>query len=129
MSLERNTKQKTVVFDIVNKLDHPSAEQVYKLAFAKCPSISKATVYRILNGLVEQGRLRRFSFPDNADRYDITTKMHGHLICVDCGRVDDAVLKNGEEVECVDSKYKILSQTLVFTGVCPKCLAERNLQK
>lgn len=128
MSAERNTKQKTVVLDAVNKLEHPSAEQVYQLAFAKCPSISKATVYRILNGLVEQGKLRRFSFPDNADRYDITTKMHGHLICVDCGRVDDAMLKGGEEVECVDTAYKILSQTLVFTGVCPKCLSERKIQ-
>lgn len=128
MSTERNTKQKMVVLDAVNKLDHPSAEQVYKLAFAKCPSISKATVYRILNGLVEQGRLRRFSFPDNADRYDITTKMHGHLICVDCGRVDDAMLKEGQEVECVGTKYKILSQTLVFTGVCPECLSERKMQ-
>lgn len=129
MSSERNTKQKKVVLDAVNKLDHPSAEQVYKLAFAQCPSISKATVYRILNGLTQQGKLRRFSFPDNADRYDITTKMHGHLICVSCGRVEDACLKNEAMLDCVDTQYEILSQTLVFAGVCPECKTERNIQK
>ena len=68
---KRTTIQKKLVLDAVLRLaDHPTAEQVYAEVVKEHPTVSKATVYRNLNGLVEAGRVRRVSVPGQADRFD-----------------------------------------------------------
>lgn len=86
---KRNTVQKQLVLQAVRELQcHPTADEVYQHVAARHPSISKATVYRNLNSLAEDGLLRRVAMPDAADRFDFTVGPHYHIKCA-CWRPGD----------------------------------------
>ena len=50
--MERQTKQKTMIYDTLTKLDHPTATEVYNDLHVREPSVSRATVFRVLGGFV-----------------------------------------------------------------------------
>ena len=59
---KRNTIQRQLVISAVRSLsNHPTAEEVYNRIVLDYPDISKGTVYRNLNSLVDSGLLRRVS--------------------------------------------------------------------
>ena len=69
--MKRNTVQCTLVLNAVNELkNHPTADEVYNLIAKEHPSVSRATVYRNLNKLTEEGQLSRRVIPGGADRFD-----------------------------------------------------------
>ena len=56
--MKRNTIQRQLVIAAVRFLaDHPTADEVYERITMEYPDISKVTVYRNLNSLVESGLL------------------------------------------------------------------------
>ena len=60
---KRNTIQRQLVIAAVRFLaNHPTAEEVYDRITMEYPDISKGTVYRNLNSLVESGLLSRCPF-------------------------------------------------------------------
>lgn len=92
----RNTIQKQLVLEAVAQLhNHPTAEQVYAQVVKEHPTISKATVYRNLASLSEDGRLRHLPMPAGADRFDHRLDEHAHIECMACGRLDDVEFSAG----------------------------------
>ena len=60
--MKRNTIQRQLVIAAVRFLaDHPTADEVYERITMEYPDISKGTVYRNLNSLVESGLLNKVS--------------------------------------------------------------------
>ena len=83
---KRNTIQRQLVIAAVRFLaDHPTAEEVYDRITMEYPDISKGTVYRNLNSLVESGLLGKVSVPSGADRFDHILTRHYHIKCTHCG--------------------------------------------
>ena len=63
-----------------------SAEEIV----AGLPGLGPATVYRTLRLLVEAGILCKTALPDGSPRYSLDgAHHHHHLVCVDCGRIDE----------------------------------------
>ena len=60
---------------------HPSPDEVYKEVHNLHPSISRATVYRVLNKLADKGELLKVHMPNTADRFDFRTDNHIHMFC------------------------------------------------
>ena len=57
---ERRTVQKDMIYTALQELhNHPTAEQVCAHVRRRCPTISRATVYRVLNGMAEKGSVLR----------------------------------------------------------------------
>lgn len=132
---KRNTIQKQLVIAAVRKLcNHPTAEEVYAKIIKEYPDISKGTVYRNLNALVESGLLNKISVPNAADRFDHILTKHYHIQCVQCKcflNVDDL-----EYFQDLDDKiaqltgFKMESHDIVFAGLCPECqIKEVEAQK
>lgn len=121
---ERNTIQKNMVYDALRELgNHPTAEMVYDRVKEKSAAISRATVYRVLNGLAKQGKILRLS-GEGADHYDHRVELHHHVQCVICGRVDDVAIRELGDVTALvtdDAGYQISGGALWFRGVCRDC--------
>ena len=122
----RNTMQRSIIEDELRRLaNHPTADEVYEAVHAEHPSIGKATVYRTLNLLSDEGEIGRVRINNGADRFDHQAFAHYHVRCVACGRVDDVMIELlGEgvnEAAAEASGYQILGHTLQFDGVCPAC--------
>lgn len=124
--MKRNTHQKQSVLNVLESLrgQHPTAETVYDQVSEIIPSISRATVYRILNQYAEQGTIAQLHIKESADRYDDLMDPHYHLLCTSCKRVLDLAAPNYEKIPLPQddaSGCKITGVELTFLGICPEC--------
>lgn len=126
---QRNTIQKQLVLDKVRATKtHPTAEEIYHLLEADHPTISRATVYRNLGQLAENGEIQRVSHLNAADRFDFNTTPHYHFRCLTCDRVHDVDLAydSGLLAELpTGTGFFYTGYELVFTGLCPECSQQR----
>lgn len=125
MIIKRNTIQKTLVLDAVNKLkNHATADEVYDEIVKTHSTISRGTVYRNLNQLVESGDIRKVEVSNAADRFDHKTFEHYHTRCTVCGTVLDVemeYIKDLEKAIKIPNGFEFTSHDIMFKGVCSKC--------
>lgn len=124
----RNTVQQKAVASKLAKLhgSHPTADEVYSAVSAEYPTVSKATVYRVLNRMAEEGTALKVNVSDGPDRFDDTLQAHYHVLCMQCGRVDDvevspALTSLDLDAAAKAAGYTITGHDLLFRGVCPNC--------
>ena len=121
----RNSNKRNLIYEIVSSnYDHPTAEEIYKLAKAVIPSVSLSTVYRNLNELVERKLIKKVVVAQDRDRFDSTLMNHSHLFCIHCRGVYDVkgidlkrIINDVEETNNV----QIFSNDLSFEGICSNC--------
>ena len=69
---------------------HMSAEDVYRLALEERADIGLATIYRVLMQFEQAGILSRSQFEGGKSVYELNQgQHHDHLVCLDCGRVEE----------------------------------------
>jgi len=69
---------------------HMTAEDVYKSLLAEGADIGLATVYRVLMQFEQAGLLTRSNFESGKAVYELNEgQHHDHLVCLDCGRVEE----------------------------------------
>ena len=122
----KNTKQKMLVLDIVNKNHcHSSAEDIYKIARKTLPNISLGTVYRNLKTLVDEKKVKRIKMDDGIDRFDHVSYPHDHFICEKCGMIIDV---ENEKICTLTDIYdnKVMGYEIYYRGICKKCLEEEK---
>lgn len=122
---KRNTIQREIVLNAVRDLGcHATADEIYAAVSAEHPSVSRGTVYRNLNVLSEEGRIRRVRVPGGADHFDHNCFRHFHVQCIGCGKVFDAQMENIPDImkETKSSgEIKILDYSITFRGICRAC--------
>ena len=125
MAQPRNTVQKQIIYDVlVQRGDHPTAEEVYADVHARLATISKGTVYRVLNQMAEQRSILRIPIPNGADRFDHTIRPHHHFGCTRCGRIYDMPAQTAEGIQItypVFARGKITGYSILFEGICEGC--------
>ena len=123
-NMKRETIQKAIVYDTVNELaNHPTADEVYTRIHGKHPLISRATIYRNLNSLAEEGRVFKI-IGNGVDRYDHKLHGHGHIECVCCKKFEDVDVSEMEPINQRverETGYQLIKRDVVFMGVCPSC--------
>src|ERR1700704_6895956 len=69
---------------------HMTAEDVFKVLLAEGADVGLATVYRVLMQFEQAGLLSRNHFESGKAVFELNEgKHHDHLVCVDCGRVEE----------------------------------------
>ncbi|MDR2839361.1 MAG: ferric iron uptake transcriptional regulator [Azonexus sp.] len=69
---------------------HLTAEDIYRLLVTEHMDIGLATVYRVLTQFEQAGLLERHFFESGKAVFEINHgKHHDHLVCIDCGRVEE----------------------------------------
>ena len=83
------TPQRIAVLRELGKKTHPTMEEMYSSIREENPTISLATVYKNVNLLKEQGIVIEINMPNGKMRYDYFARPHIHIICKNCGRIED----------------------------------------
>ena len=121
---ERQTKQKQIIYDALKTLNHPTATEVYGYVHETHPTVSRATVFRVLGGFASNGRALELRVAGEEIRYDYNVYPHYHAHCTHCGRVADVEMPNfQQEVLGVkaESGFEISGYSIEFFGVCADC--------
>lgn len=104
---------------------HPTAEELYNIVHKKYPEISKSTVYRNINILVENNVIRRIKMQSGADRFDYICREHYHAICEKCAKVFDFMydFKKEELKSTIQNQTGLITNTNSITiyGICDEC--------
>ena len=107
---------------------HLSAEDVHDILKAQSVVVGMATIYRALANFEKAGILNKSTFDDGKAIYEINEgPHHDHIVCVDCGNVEEFV---DEEIEKKQKKianqkgYSLKSHSLVLYGSCSQCLGK-----
>ena len=84
------TPQRMAIYEAIMKLkNHPTAEHVIEYTKANHPNISVATVYKVLDSLVENNLLKKVKTEKDIMRYDAVLSNHHHLYCAETDRIED----------------------------------------
>lgn len=122
----RKSKQKDLILEIINNsYNHPTAYMIYQKCKEKIPNISLGTVYRNLNNLVNDLKIKRIKMPDNIDRYDRINNFHAHFMCFNCKEIYDLEFKDNFFQENLNGN-KVLDYEISFKGICKKCLDNKG---
>ena len=116
----RATPQREVVFNtLLNKRDHPTADEVYARVRHDMPTISLATVYNCLETLVQCNLVRAVNFERGPTRYCPNLRPHAHFHDEQTGATYDIDLPANvlEKVNAVlPQGYDASSVEIIFRG-------------
>lgn len=122
---QRATKQREHIFSVLlDRLDHPTADEVYARARTDMPSISLATVYNCLETLSATGLVKQVNFEREPTRYCANLKTHAHFYCKESGEIQDVELS--EEIidllkSCLPAGHTAHRIDIAFDGKCGEC--------
>ena len=103
---------------------HLSAEDVYRLLLGEGAEVGLATVYRVLMQFEQAGILARTHIETGKAVFELNEgKHHDHLVCLDCGRVEeffDAEIEKRQRDVAVARGFELQDHALALYGACTK---------
>lgn len=116
------TSQRTAIRDAFLEADRPlSPDEVLEGAQQQHPGLGKATVYRNLQSLVEEGWLTPVEMPGDSTRYEVACKEHHHHF--QCNRCKTLYELDG----CLPFKpklprgFRVTGHEFFLYGLCSRC--------
>jgi Fur family peroxide stress response transcriptional regulator len=119
----------TVLSNLKNRRDHPSAEKIYQEVRHQLPAISFNTVYKTLEVFCQKGLVIKVNPLHEVARYDGTTGPHAHFICRQCRKIIDLDWQPPEVPSLSPQELQGLQvehQSLSLWGLCHQCQAEAS---
>ena len=106
------------------KQRHMTAEDVFRVLLEDRSDIGLATVYRVLTQFEQAGLLNRSNFESGKAVYEINEgQHHDHLVCLDCGKVEefyDAEIEKHQHDVAEAKGFKIADHSLSIYANCIK---------
>lgn len=129
---KRTTSQRRVLVDhVFSRHEHFDADELIDQLKAEAgDQVSRATVYRALEELVESGLLRKMTLGSRAVyEHDYGYPQHDHLHCTQCDGLfefrSDELLKLREAV-AKESGFRVTGHRLTISGICKACAEKRH---
>ena len=109
---------------------HMTAEDVYKALLMEGADIGLATVYRVLMQFEQAGLLSRSNFESGKAVFELNEgQHHDHLVCLDCGRVEeffDAQIEQRQREVTVSRGFELQEHSLALYARCTKLNCEHR---
>jgi Fur family transcriptional regulator, ferric uptake regulator len=103
---------------------HMTAEDVFKALLTDGADIGLATVYRVLMQFEQAGILSRNHFESGKAVFELNEgKHHDHLVCIDCGRVEefyDPEIEKRQNAVAQARGFELQDHALSLYAVCTK---------
>lgn len=114
----RATETRIQVLEELSHIHAPvSAQDVHEKT-----GIDLVTVYRTFSSFEEKGIVRRIDLRSGSALYELSEGHHHHIVCTDCGKVEDFQECDVEKLlPKVGKKWSIRDHSLELFGVCGMC--------
>lgn len=107
-----------------SKVRHLSAEDVYRFLMKEELDVGLATVYRVLTQFEQAGILKRHHFESGKAVFELNEGAHhDHLVCMQCGRVEefyDAEIEKRQVRVAKERGFSIREHSLHLYADCTK---------
>ncbi len=103
---------------------HMTAEDVFRVLLTERADIGLATVYRVLTQFEQAGLLSRRHFESGKAVYELNEgQHHDHLVCLDCGQVEefyDAEIERRQHAVAQAKGFEIADHALSLYAHCTR---------
>ena len=103
---------------------HMTAEDVFRVLLGEHSDVGLATVYRVLTQFEQAGILSRNHFESGKAVYELNEgQHHDHLVCLDCGKVEefyDAEIEKRQQAVAKTKGFAIADHALSLYATCTK---------
>ena len=119
------TPQRLEILSAIESLGHANIDEIYEIAKKRHSTMSLATVYKNVTALLEKNILKEVALNNFKSKYEIVKDRHAHLVCKECGYVQD--IKLNQEIKHIskdissDYNFNFENLELNIYGVCSKC--------
>ena len=129
--LYMTNQRRAVLVALAPRLDHPTADQILDDVRRRTPGISRTTVYRVLEAMVRTGVVRKVCNPGAAVRYEVETKRHHHLVCLNCEKIVDLrdPTLDALPLPSKRSGFRIADYAIQFRGLCARCAEKKTSRR
>ncbi|WP_041962853.1 Fur family transcriptional regulator [Sulfurospirillum cavolei] len=119
----KSTHQRLAILDSIDQFGHIDIDTLFDVIIRKYPTMSKATLYRNINDLINFHILEEVKLPHQKQQYEIKKVPHIHLLCSKCGSVEDIFIDTKPLLEAIShqSGFTINSSFMVMNGICQHC--------
>jgi Fur family transcriptional regulator, ferric uptake regulator len=101
---------------------HLSAEELYRHLLEAGEDIGLATVYRVLTQFEAAGLVTRHHFEGGTAVWELNRgEHHDHVVCVDCGRVEeftDTAIESLQSAAAERLGFELTDHALILYGHC-----------
>ena len=124
----RITPQRLLILDVMRRGGgHLDADEIYRRAKTKAPTLSLSTVYRTIGVLKDAGLIEELHLDEEHHHYELKDEAgHHHLICQGCGRIIEFDCPFSQAFLCdlgEQYDFQISAVQLNLTGYCSDCRA------
>jgi Fur family transcriptional regulator, ferric uptake regulator len=106
------------------KQRHMTAEDVFRVLLEERSDIGLATVYRVLMQFEQAGLITRSNFESGKAVFELNEgQHHDHLVCLDCGRVEeffDAEIEKRQQMVAQARGFTLQEHALSLYASCRK---------
>ena len=121
----KNTRARNAILHLLEIENRPVAvPEIIENLGEEGIGADQATVYRILEKFLEKELVHRFEFQEGKFRYELAGEEHHHLICTNCGKIEDVSDCNLKELEIeirAKKGFLVKKHSLEFFGICNSC--------
>ena len=120
----RVTPQRFAVYaNLLQRNDHPTAEQILNDLNQTAPTSSQATVYSALQALRQVGLVREVLLEEGVSRYDANVESHHHFRCRCCGVIEDIPWETFQSINLQALRPGLQPERYEVTvqGLCDRC--------
>jgi len=119
------TFQRMNILEVIEKHGHMSVDDIYAEVIKVHPSLSLATIYKNIILMQENGILVEVPIAGKKSKYELAKIDHMHLICTECGEVEDMnCMTSTDKIfhELTDKEhFKLDRRQVNLYGVCESC--------
>lgn len=118
------TPQRVAVYKaLLESVEHPTPEMLYRKVRRSMPSLSLATIYKVLDALESLDLVRAVDIDSDSRRYDANRHQHHHLVCRQCRLVTDFYDHALDELQPARriAGFVTESVSVNISGLCEKC--------
>lgn len=124
--LKLTGERKTMLAAVLGWGSHFDADTLHVTLKQRGENVSRATVYRTLDLLVQCGLVRKDSLGHQQAQYEAVRpgEHHDHMVCLRCNQVIEFFRPDLEALQdaiCAERKFQALHHSLQIFGLCKGC--------
>jgi len=132
----KTSKAQRSILEVLTKTKgkHLRAEEISLALRSEGRDIHISTIYRALQALTASGLVKRNFLQENHAHYELSGTPGIHLVCSDCGQVQEMGTANegrilGTLEKQLKDRFTVLDWQMQLTGRCAKCLDRSRKEK
>jgi Fe2+ or Zn2+ uptake regulation protein len=118
------SKYRVAIFDyLCSTKEHPSAERIFDKTKLQYPGISLATIYNVLQILLENNLIHDLAMEKDKIHYDADTSCHSHFFCTLCRKIYDIQTEStlNKVFKVPEISHTIKRTQILYSGTCKNC--------